>query len=52
MIHGDNEIHDLVKEKYAAIAEGKRGMGASSCCGGPTPIADIQAIGKILDYTG
>jgi len=50
MIHGDNEIHDLVKEKYAAIAEGKRGMGASSCCGGPTLIRDIQAIGKVLDY--
>jgi arsenite methyltransferase len=50
MIHGDNEIHDLVKEKYAAIAEGKRGMGASSCCGGPTSIRDIQAIGKVLDY--
>jgi arsenite methyltransferase len=46
----DNEIHGLVKEKYAAIAEGKRGMGASSCCGGPTLIIDIQAMGRILDY--
>ena len=50
MKHPENEIHDLVKEKYAAIAEGKRGIGASSCCGGPTSIVDIQAIGKILDY--
>lgn len=46
----DNEIHDLVREKYAAIAEGKRGIGASSCCGGPTPIINIQTIGKVLDY--
>jgi arsenite methyltransferase len=46
----DNKIHELVREKYGAIAEGKRGVGASSCCGGPTPITDIQAIGKILDY--
>ena len=46
----DNEIHDLVKEKYAAIAEGNRGMGASSCCGGPSPLINIQTIGKVLDY--
>ncbi|HBF44007.1 MAG TPA: arsenite S-adenosylmethyltransferase, partial [Desulfobacteraceae bacterium] len=50
MKHQKNEIHDLVKAKYAAIAEEKRGIGASSCCGGPTPITDIQAIGKVLDY--
>ena len=45
----DNEIHDLVKEKYSAIAEGKRGLGASSCCG-PTPLVDIQSLGRTLDY--
>jgi arsenite methyltransferase len=45
-----NEIHDLVKEKYAAIAEGNRGRRASSCCGGPSPLIDIQTIGKVLDY--
>ena len=45
-----NEIHDLVKEKYAAIAEGKSGIGASSCCGGPSPLMNIQTIGKVLDY--
>ncbi|MFO7600360.1 MAG: arsenite methyltransferase [Candidatus Desulfacyla sp.] len=50
MEHRDNEIHDRVKEKYAAVAEGKRGMGACSCCGGPTPIINIQTIGKVLDY--
>jgi len=50
MEHRDNEIHDLVKEKYAAVAEGKRGMGACSCCGGPTPVINIQTIGKVLDY--
>jgi SAM-dependent methyltransferase len=50
MIHGDNEIHDLVKEKYAAIAEGKRGIGASACCGGTSPLINIQTIGKVLDY--
>lgn len=44
-----NEIHDLVKEKYSAIAEGKRGPGASSCCG-PTPLVDIQSLGRTLDY--
>lgn len=45
-----NEIHDLVKEKYAAIAEGKRGIDASSCCGGASPLINIQTIGKVLDY--
>jgi len=50
MEHRDHEIHDLVKEKYAAVAEGRRGMGGSSCCGGPTPIINIQTIGKVLDY--
>ncbi|MDQ1335374.1 MAG: arsenite methyltransferase [Thermodesulfobacteriota bacterium] len=50
MIQPNNKIHDLVKEKYAAIAEGKRGIGASSCCGGPTPMINIQTIGKVLDY--
>jgi arsenite methyltransferase len=45
-----NEIHDLVKEKYAAIAEGKRGAGVSACCGGPAPVTDIQILGKFLDY--
>jgi len=44
-----NEIHDLVKEKYSAIAEGKRGLGASSCCG-PMPLVDIQSLGRTLDY--
>ena len=44
-----NVIHDLVKEKYSAIAEGKRGLGASSCCG-PTPLVDIQSLGRNLDY--
>jgi len=45
----DNEIHDLVKEKYSAIAEGKRGPGAASCCG-PMPLVDIQSLGRTLDY--
>ena len=47
-----NEIRDLVREKYSAIAEGKRGLAASSCCGGPTPLVDIQSLGKTLDYRG
>jgi len=45
-----NEIHEFVKEKYAAIAEGKRGIGASSCCGGTPALVTIQTIGKVLDY--
>jgi arsenite methyltransferase len=49
MKHTEDEIHDLVKEKYAAIAEGKRGIGASSCCG-PIPLVDIQSLGRTLDY--
>jgi arsenite methyltransferase len=48
--HQENEIHDMVKAKYAAIAEEKRGIVASSCCGGPTPLVDIQSLGKTLDY--
>lgn len=50
MEHQKNGIHDLVKEKYSAIARGKRGLKASSCCGGPTPLVDIQALSKTLDY--
>ena len=50
MEHLKNGIHDLVKEKYSAIAQGKRGLGASSCCGGPTPLVDIQDLSKTLDY--
>ena len=50
MDHQKNGIHDLVKEKYSAIAQGKRGLGASSCCGGPTPLVDIQTLSKTLDY--
>ncbi len=49
MIHKDKEIQGLVKEKYAAIAKGKRGIDASSCCG-PTPLVDIQSLGRTLDY--
>ncbi len=45
----NSEIHDLVKEKYSTIAEGKRGLRASSCCG-PTPLVDIQSLGRTLDY--
>lgn len=50
MEHQKDGIHDLVKEKYSAIAQGKRDLGASSCCGGPTPLVDIQALSKTLDY--
>ncbi|MDZ7696164.1 MAG: arsenite methyltransferase [Deltaproteobacteria bacterium] len=49
MIDKSKEIQGLVKEKYAAIAKGKRGIDASSCCG-PTPIVDIQSLGRTLDY--
>lgn len=45
-----NEIRELVREKYSAIAQGKSGMGSSSCCGGPTPLVDIQSLGRTLDY--
>jgi SAM-dependent methyltransferase len=44
-----DEIQELVKEKYSAIAEGKRGLGAASCCG-PAPLVDIQSMGRTLDY--
>ncbi len=45
-----NEIRELVREKYSAIAQGKRGLGSSSCCGGPAPLVDIQSVGRTLDY--
>ncbi len=44
------EIHELVKEKYAAIAEGKKGFGPSLCCGGTPALVNIQNIGKVLGY--
>jgi len=50
MIDKSKEIQGLVKEKYAAIAKGKRGIDACSCCGGPSPVTDIQTLGEILDY--
>ncbi len=51
MIDKSKEIQGLVKAKYAAIAKGKRGIDASSCCG-PTPLVDIQLLGRNLDYRG
>ena len=45
-----DKIHGLIKEKYADIAGGKSMGCMPSCCGGPAPLTDIQAIGKVLDY--
>lgn len=50
MTDTDHDVHELVREKYAAIAEGGQGIGMASCCGGSLPVRDIQVIGKILDY--
>jgi len=46
----EDEIHDLVKQKYAAVADGKGGIGAAACCGGPSLIPDIQKAGILLEY--
>jgi len=44
-------IHDLVKEKYAQVAEGDGGGCMPSCCGGTPSLIAIQDLGKSLDYT-
>ncbi|WP_244155505.1 arsenite methyltransferase [Desulfatiglans anilini] len=46
----DDEIRDLVREKYGAVAEGKEGLGGSACCGNTPTMTEIQARGKFLDY--
>jgi SAM-dependent methyltransferase len=44
-------IHDLVKEKYARVAEGDGGGCMPSCCSGAPSLISIQEMGKSLDYT-
>lgn len=44
-------IHSLVRGKYAVIAKGDAGGCAPSCCGGPSPLVTIMDLGKALDYT-
>ena len=46
-----DRLHDLVMEKYAAIAKGASGGCAPSCCGGSSPLVSIADLGKALDYT-
>lgn len=44
-------IHSLVRGKYAVIAKGDAGGCVPSCCGGSSPLATIMDLGKALDYT-
>lgn len=44
-------IHSLVRGKYAVIAKGDAGGCAPSCCNGPSPLVTIMDLGKALDYT-
>lgn len=44
-------IHSLVRGKYAVIAKGDAAGCAPSCCGGPSPLVTIMDLGKALDYT-
>jgi arsenite methyltransferase len=46
-----DEIHELVKEKYAGVATGGTCGGASSCCGTSPSLVNIIELGKALDYT-
>jgi SAM-dependent methyltransferase len=45
-----DKIHNLIIEKYAEIAKGKERGCVPSCCGGSTPLNNIQELGKTLDY--
>ncbi len=44
------KIHGLVIEKYSEIAKGESEGGMPSCCGGTTPVVDINELGKELGY--
>jgi len=44
-------IHDLVKEKYARVAESGGGCMPSCCSSGTPSLIAIQDLGKSLDYT-
>ena len=46
-----DKIHNLVKEKYSAIAEGNADGCAPSCCAGSPSLVNIIDLGKALDYT-
>jgi arsenite methyltransferase len=45
-----DSIHELVIEKYAEIATGKRQGCSASCCDGSTFQTTIKALGRVLDY--
>jgi SAM-dependent methyltransferase len=44
-------IHSLVRGKYAVIAKGDAAGCAPSCCDGSSPLTTIMDLGKALDYT-
>ena len=50
MEHSEDKIHNLVKEKYSAIAKGDAGGCVPSCCGGSPSLINIMDLGKALDY--
>lgn len=51
MAEFEEHIHNLVRGKYATIAKGDAPGCASSCCGGPSPLATIMDQGKALEYS-
>lgn len=46
----DNELKDLVKERYARIANQEKSANAASCCGATTPSNKVYNI-MMEDYT-
>jgi len=50
MEHSEDNIHNLVKEKYSAIAKGDASGCTPSCCGGSSSLVNIMDLGKALDY--
>lgn len=52
MDESKNQIHELVRERYAEIAKGSIIDCGTSCCCGPSPsLIKITDMGKALDYT-
>jgi len=48
--NSQDQIHGMVVEKYAGIAEGKSGGCMPSCCDASSSLITIKELGKALDY--
>src|SRR6056300_1580075 len=50
-MHREQELKDVVRDRYGKIAEQDKAVNASSCCGATTPSNKVYNI-MMDDYTG